>query len=72
MGLKTPPGASIRVWGEKRQWQRGKTLTFLDASEHEVEFLEGAEDRFVLNVVVWHPDVMSRRSNDPQFADLFE
>merc|ERR1712216_388513 len=55
-GLVTPKGVEIRVWGEPREWVAGKAFAFLDAAEHEV-FHHGTEDRCVLNVVGWHPDV---------------
>lgn len=71
-GLKTPSAATIRVWGEERSWQRGKCVTFADASEHAVDFPGSGEDRLVLNVVVWHPKVLKHQEENPTFATQFE
>lgn len=74
-GLRVPEGAQIKVWGESRRWEVGKALTFFDAAEHEVEFPQSAHgnlgDRLVLNIVIWHPEVMKRRAEDPEFAAHF-
>eukprot|EP00747_Dinoflagellata_sp_TGD_P118117 gnl/TRDRNA2_/TRDRNA2_172745_c0_seq1.p1 gnl/TRDRNA2_/TRDRNA2_172745_c0~~gnl/TRDRNA2_/TRDRNA2_172745_c0_seq1.p1 ORF type:complete len:462 (+),score=70.90 gnl/TRDRNA2_/TRDRNA2_172745_c0_seq1:65-1450(+) len=63
MGIVTPEGAEIRVWGQKRAWEKGKAFAFLDAAEHEV-FHSGTKTRCVLNVVGWHPRVSEMVSKD--------
>lgn len=59
LGLKIPPGVSIRVGGEHREWQEGKFLIFDDAYEHEV-WHHGTEPRYVLALAILHPDVYKR------------
>lgn len=54
LGLEIPPGSTIRVSDEWRNW-RPKELLFFDGSfEHEV-WNRGLETRWVLIMDVWHP-----------------
>jgi len=51
-----PAKCGITVAGETRQWEVGKALIFDDAYEHEV-WNDGEEDRVVLLLDTWHPDL---------------
>ncbi|CAE7311042.1 Asph [Symbiodinium sp. CCMP2456] len=59
LGLKVPPGCAIRVGHEWRTWAEGRCLVFDDSFEHEVRH-DGADNRFVLLVRFWHPDICPR------------
>ncbi len=54
MGIKTPPGARMRVHEMQLTWRAGECLVFDDSIEHEV-WVEGAESRIVLLFDVFHP-----------------
>jgi len=55
LGLDIPPGSSIRVGGEWRNWREGDWLVFDDSCEHEVSIPSGERYRAVLLLDVWHP-----------------
>lgn len=56
LGLQVPPGCSIRVGTETRQWEEGRALLFEDSFEHEV-WNRGDRRRSILIVDFWHPDL---------------
>jgi hypothetical protein len=57
LGIRVPSGnCGIRVDGKSRQWEEGKCLVFDDFLPHEV-WNHTAEDRVVLIVDLWHPDL---------------
>lgn len=56
LGISVPQGCRIRVGAESYRWQEGKCLIFDDSFEHEV-WHEGEEDRIVLVLDVWHPEL---------------
>ncbi|KAH8063732.1 peptide-aspartate beta-dioxygenase [Aureococcus anophagefferens] len=56
LGLVVPDGCSIRVGDEVRTWVEGRCLLFDDSFEHEV-WNDADEERLVLIVDVWHPDL---------------
>ena len=56
IGLKVPPGCSIRVGDEEREWNERKVIVFDDSFEHEV-WNRSAETRWVLIVDFWHPEL---------------
>jgi aspartyl/asparaginyl beta-hydroxylase (cupin superfamily) len=56
LGLVVPDGCSIRVGDEVRSWVEGRCLLFDDSFEHEV-WNDADEERLVLIVDVWHPDL---------------
>ncbi len=56
MGLRVPPGCSMRVGREERTWQEGKCLVFDDSFEHEV-WNRGTGTRFILLLDMWHPEL---------------
>jgi aspartate beta-hydroxylase len=58
LGLVVPDGASIRVGTEIIRWQEGKCLVFDDSFEHEV-WNRSDEQRIVLLIQFWHPDLTS-------------
>jgi aspartate beta-hydroxylase len=52
--LIVPPGCTLRVGGEQRQWREGQTLVFDDTYEHEA-WNRSAAVRVVLIADVWNP-----------------
>jgi Aspartyl/Asparaginyl beta-hydroxylase/Domain of unknown function (DUF6817) len=57
LGIAVPAGdCAIRVGGETRRWTEGQCLVFDDHFEHEAWNHTG-EDRIVLIVDLWHPDL---------------
>src|SRR6185312_8324159 len=57
LGLQVPAGdCAIRVGTETRQWETGRCLVFDDFFEHEA-WNHTEEDRLVLIVDLWHPDL---------------
>lgn len=54
------PSCRIRVGDEWTSWSVGKVLLFDDSFEHEVRN-DADEERVVLLIRVWHPELMSRR-----------
>lgn len=62
--LHVPQGdCGIRVDGVERRWVEGRCLVFDDSFEHEA-WNETAEDRVVLIVDIWHPELR------PQEVDM--
>ena len=57
LGLVVPDGCRIRVGDETRTWAEGECLLFDDSFEHEVWNDNHTEERLVLIVDVWHPDL---------------
>jgi hypothetical protein len=57
LGIRVPAGnCGIRVDGQSRRWTEGQCLVFDDSLLHEV-WNHTAEDRVVLIVDIWHPDL---------------
>ncbi len=56
LGLRIPPGCTIRVGSDIREWEEGRALLFEDSFEHEV-WNRSAEPRAILIVDFWHPDL---------------
>jgi aspartate beta-hydroxylase len=54
MGIKTPPGARMRVNSTSLEWQPGKCLVFDDSIEHEV-WNDSDSPRVVLLYDIFHP-----------------
>jgi len=54
--LITPPGCSLRVGGETREWRYGETLIFDDSIEHEA-WNRSDQTRVVLLFDVWRPEL---------------
>lgn len=73
LGLRIPKeeGACwIRVGGERRSWQEGKALVIDTTFEHETGN-GSTEDRYVLIVDFWHPDLsVEERAALRSFYDL--
>jgi len=59
LGLQVPQGdCAIRVGDETRGWREGACIVFDDYYEHEA-WNHTTEDRIVLIVDLWHPDLSS-------------
>jgi len=56
LGLRVPPGVSIRVGDQHLTWQEGKCIVFDDSFEHEV-WHRGTQPRIVLLLDVPHPEL---------------
>jgi len=60
LGLRVPPGGKETCWiecgGERKAWQEGKVIV-LDTSFRHATANESDEDRHVLIVDFWHPDL---------------
>jgi aspartate beta-hydroxylase len=57
LALRIPRGdCAIRVGGEARPWREGRCIVFDDYYEHEAWNFT-AEDRIVLMLDLWHPDL---------------
>jgi aspartate beta-hydroxylase len=56
LGIHVPKNCDITVDGITRTWQSGKCLVFDDSFNHEAKNLSD-EERVVLIVDVWHPDL---------------
>jgi aspartate beta-hydroxylase len=57
LAIKVPDGdCAIRVGDETRRWEEGRCLVFDDYFEHEA-WNHTHEDRIVLIVDLWHPDL---------------
>jgi aspartyl/asparaginyl beta-hydroxylase (cupin superfamily) len=57
LGLSVPEGCAIRVGAATRSWSKGHFLIFDDSFEHEVWNDHVTDERGVLIVDVWHPEV---------------
>ncbi|CAE6922795.1 ASPHD1, partial [Symbiodinium sp. CCMP2456] len=55
-GLSVPPDCSITVGGDERPWKEDDCIV-LDTSFLHSTKNESDEDRFVLVVDFWHPDL---------------
>lgn len=56
LGLVVPDGARIRIGEETHEWREGELLIFDDSFEHEV-WNDSSNERVVLIVDFWHPDL---------------
>jgi aspartate beta-hydroxylase len=57
LGIRIPDGdCGLKVGGETRVWEEGRCIVFDDSLEHEAWNHTG-EDRIVLIIDFWHPDL---------------
>ncbi|MBL9164752.1 MAG: aspartyl/asparaginyl beta-hydroxylase domain-containing protein [Planctomycetaceae bacterium] len=56
IGLTVPPGCQLRVGGEARPWEEGRSMAFMPAFLHEA-WNESDRPRDVLALDTWHPDL---------------
>lgn len=63
LGIKIPDGCGISVDNVTRTWQQGKCLVFDDSFTH-AAWNSSNEERVVLIVDIWHPDL------DPEEVEL--
>lgn len=61
--LVVPPGCTLRVGSVTRPWREGKCLVFDDSFVHEADNPSG-NDRIVLLVDVWHPDLTAAERSE--------
>ena len=55
--LFVPDEAFLRVAGDPRPWVEGKMIVFDDSYEHEAANLSDTEERVILLIDIWHPDL---------------
>jgi len=67
--LIAPPGCTLRVGSETREWQEGKALIFDDSFEHEA-WNRGTSTRIVLLFEIWRPEI--GESERAELVTLFE
>jgi hypothetical protein len=66
LGLKIPPKCWIEVGNERRQWEEGKAIV-LDTSFVHSTGNESNNDRFVLIIDFWHPDLTAAEREALEF-----
>lgn len=69
LGLETNPDCALRVGGETRLWEAGRTLVFCDATEHEA-WNRGTTERTVLLVDFRNPRYRFRPLNPALSAEF--
>jgi hypothetical protein len=67
MGLKIPEGCWLQVGEERREWQEGK-LTTLDTSFSHSTGNDSTEDRHVLIIDYWHPELSEAERSALEFV----
>jgi len=55
--LFVPDEAYLRVAGDPRPWNEGKMIVFDDSYEHEAANLSETQERVILLIDIWHPDL---------------
>ncbi len=55
--LFVPEESYLRVAGEARPWEEGKMIVFDDSYEHEAANLNTSQERVILLIDIWHPDL---------------
>ena len=60
LGLEIPKNVYIRVANHTKSWVEGQFIIFDDSFEHEV-WHNGTENRLVLIVDLWHPDLTKQQ-----------
>lgn len=68
LGLKIPDDSYIEVAGQRRRWEEGKALILDDSFVHQVVNSDTAQDRLILLVHVWHPDLVDELGYDDRDA----
>ena len=58
LGLKIPKEAWIKVGNEKRSWETGKVIVLDTSFEHSTGN-PSTEDRYVLIIDFWHPELLA-------------
>lgn len=53
-----PQECFLRVAGDPRPWEEGKMIIFDDSYEHEAANLSKREERIILLIDIWHPDLI--------------
>lgn len=56
--LFIPKESFIRVGGDPRSWEEGKMIIFDDTYEHEAANMSKKEERVILLIDIWHPDLI--------------
>ena len=58
------PEGKLRVAGESRSWKEGEMMIFDDSYEHEAVNLSKTEERVILLMDIWHPDLVQEEIED--------
>jgi aspartyl/asparaginyl beta-hydroxylase (cupin superfamily) len=62
--LFVPDEAFLRVAGDPRPWTEGKMIVFDDSYEHEAANLSEKEERIILLIDIWHPDLLNQEISE--------
>ena len=68
--LFVPEESFLRVAGDPRPWEEGKMLVFDDSYEHEAANMSNSEERVILLIDIWHPDLQAQEIH--QIKNMFE
>ena len=68
--LFVPEESFLRVAGDPRPWEEGKMIVFDDSFEHEAANLSKEEERVILLIDIWHPDLVP--GEILQIKEMFE
>jgi aspartate beta-hydroxylase len=58
--LFVPEEAFLRVASDPRPWEEGKMIVFDDTYEHEAANLSDTQERVILLIDIWHPDLLEQ------------
>ena len=62
--LFVPEEAYLRVASDPRPWTEGKMVIFDDSYEHEAANLSEKEERVILLIDIWHPDLVKEEIHE--------
>jgi aspartate beta-hydroxylase len=66
LGLSVPRNCWIAVGGDRREWAENKAIVFDTSFTHET-YNDSEEDRFVLIIDFWHPELTSAERQALEF-----
>ena len=62
--LFVPEEAYLRVASDPRPWHEGKMIVFDDSYEHEAANLSDSEERVILLMDIWNPQIQKEEINE--------
>ncbi len=62
--LFVPEEAYLRVASDPRPWEEGKMIIFDDSYEHEAANLSEKEERVILLIDIWNPEIHNEEVNE--------
>ncbi len=67
--LFVPEKAYLRVASDPRPWQEGKMIVFDDSYEHEAANLSESEERVILLMDIWNPQI--KKEEIAEISNMF-